>query len=47
MASRLKRLEKGEWEEKIWKADREFQEWRKKQAPALAALNSCIQLREG
>jgi len=27
-----------EWEEKIWKADQEFKEWRRKQAPALAAL---------
>jgi hypothetical protein len=26
------------WEEKIWKADQEFKQWRRKQAPALAAL---------
>jgi hypothetical protein len=27
-----------EWEEAIWKADREFKQWQRKQAPALAAL---------
>ena len=35
-------VEENEWkielEEKIWKANKEFEEWREKQAPALAAL---------
>ena len=26
------------WEEAVWKANREFEQWRRKQAPALAAL---------
>jgi len=35
-------VEENEWqveiEEKVWKANKEFEEWRKQQAPALTAL---------
>jgi len=44
----LRLIEEFEWkvelEEKIWKANREFEEWREKQAPVLAALKAMYTL---